>query len=76
MFKYGLLFYLFGFANCLPSVIRLGGLFDTDDAEQEHIFQIVTDWVNEGNDILPSSILKAYKEIHEPDNCFEVTKER
>ncbi|GIY79630.1 glutamate receptor ionotropic, kainate 3 [Caerostris darwini] len=74
MFKYGLLFSLFCFANCLPSVIRLGGLFDTDDAEQEHIFQIVTDWVNEGNDILPSSILKAYKEIHEPDNCFEVTK--
>ncbi|XP_055939943.1 glutamate receptor ionotropic, kainate 2-like isoform X2 [Argiope bruennichi] len=60
--------------NALPSVIRLGGLFDTDEIEQELCYQIAVDWVNEDRTIFPKSILKAYKEIHEPDNCFEATK--
>ncbi|CAL1283901.1 unnamed protein product [Larinioides sclopetarius] len=60
--------------NALPSVIRLGRLFDADEIEQELSYQIAVDWVNEDRTILPKSVLKAYKETHEPDNCFEATK--
>ncbi|GFY76118.1 hypothetical protein TNIN_345771 [Trichonephila inaurata madagascariensis] len=74
MLKCFLLLSLLCFANSLPGVIRLGGLFDSGEIEQEHIFQIAADWVNEDNSILPNSVLKTYKEIHEPDNCFEVSK--
>ncbi|KAG8194658.1 hypothetical protein JTE90_003129 [Oedothorax gibbosus] len=71
---FGLLLCLLCRAGSLPSVIRLGGLFDGYEIDQEIVFQIAVDWVNEDHSILPNSSLVAHIETHEPDNFFEVSK--
>ncbi|KFM59878.1 Glutamate receptor, ionotropic kainate 2, partial [Stegodyphus mimosarum] len=62
------------FSNGLPSIIKLGGLFETDEEEQQTVFDIAVNWINEDEKVLPKSTLVAYKESHESDNSFEVSK--
>ncbi|XP_035214142.1 glutamate receptor ionotropic, kainate 2-like isoform X2 [Stegodyphus dumicola] len=62
------------FSNGLPRVIKLGGLFETDEEEQETVFDITVKWINEDRYFFPRSTLVAYKESHESDNSFEVSK--
>nr|XP_021002109.2 glutamate receptor ionotropic, kainate 2 isoform X2 [Parasteatoda tepidariorum] len=74
MLTWGLLMSYVFLANALPTVIRLGGLFDASEKEQQLVFQIAVDRVNNNNAVLPFSNLSALKEIHQPDNSFDVSK--
>lgn len=51
-----------------------GSIFDVDELEQELVFQISVDWINEDFTILPRSNLVVHQATHQPDNSFEVSE--
>ncbi|KAG8199188.1 hypothetical protein JTE90_016016 [Oedothorax gibbosus] len=62
------------YAHGLPGVIRIGGLFDTEDDEQELAFRIAVDKINADTSVLPRSRLVAQVEKVAIDDSFRATK--
>ncbi|KAF8784441.1 glutamate receptor ionotropic, kainate 2-like isoform X2 [Argiope bruennichi] len=58
----------------LPSDIHIGGLFDTEDDEQELAFRIAVDKINADTSVLPRSRLVAQVEKVGIDDSFRATK--
>ncbi|XP_067141027.1 glutamate receptor ionotropic, kainate 2-like [Centruroides vittatus] len=70
-----ILCYYFHLTTSLPAIIKLGGLFDTKDEEQEWAFKTAIDDINNDKSILlPRTQLKAVVERIGPDDSFRATK--
>lgn len=70
-----ILCYCFGLTTSLPATIKLGGLFDTNDIEQEEAFRAAIDDINaDKSTLLPRTRLEAVVERIGADDSFRATK--
>lgn len=60
--------------RALPPVIRVGGLFDNADDEQEFAFRVAIDRINNDNGVLLRSRLLPHIERLDKDDSFRATK--
>lgn len=60
--------------DCLPPIIRIGGLFSTDEEEQELVFRFAVDRINADTTILPRSTLIAQVERIGKEDSFHADK--
>lgn len=61
-------------AAALPPVIRVGGLFDNADDEQEFAFRVTIERINNDNGVLLRSRLVPRIERLDKDDSFRATK--